>query len=261
MILEELAGYAKKRVEKAKEKRSLEQIRKEAYEMPVGDFRFERALQKDKMSLICEIKKASPSRGIISQDFPYLKIAKEYERAGADSISVLTEPKWFLGSDQIFKEVRERCSLPLIRKDFTVDVYQIYEAKILGADAVLLICSLLNTETLREYLAICHELGIAALVETHNEEEISSAIKTGAKIIGVNNRNLKDFSVDFENAKRLKEKVPKEMIFVAESGVQCAEDVAELKKIGVNAALIGEALMRTEDIRAALTEFRKAAGI
>lgn len=261
MILKELADYAKKRVEKAKEKKSLEQIRKEALELPERDFRFEQILQKSGVSLICEIKKASPSKGIISEDFPYLKIAKEYEKAGADCISVLTEPKWFLGSDQIFKEVRKECSLPMIRKDFTVDAYQIYEAKILGADAVLLICSLLDTETLHEYLEICSELGISALVETHSEEEISAAIEAGAKMIGVNNRNLKDFSVDFEHAKRLRNRIPEEMIFVAESGVRDTKDVNALREIGADAVLIGETLMRAKDIGRTLMEFRKAAGV
>lgn len=259
MILDELAGYARERVQRAKEEKSLVQIREEALAMPKGDFRFEHALQKKEMSFICEIKKASPSKGIISEDFPYLKIAKEYEDAGADCVSVLTEPKWFLGSDEIFGEVRKKISLPMIRKDFTVDVYQIYEAKLLGADAVLLICALLDTETIREYLEVCDRLGLTALVETHNEDEIDSAIEAGARVIGVNNRNLKDFSVDFENAKRLRERIPKETVFVAESGVSGAKDVASLSGIGADAVLIGEALMRSEDKKRTLDEFQQAA--
>lgn len=259
MILDELAACAKERVEEAKEKKSLAKIKEEALALPKGEFRFERALKKKELAFICEIKKASPSKGIIAQEFPYLEIAEAYEQAGADCVSVLTEPRWFLGSDEIFKEVREKISLPMIRKDFTVDVYQIYEAKLLGADAVLLICALLDTETIREYLAVCEELGLTALVETHNEEEIASAVEAGARVIGVNNRNLKDFSVDFGNAKRLREQIPEEILFVAESGVSGAEDVAALSDIGADAVLIGEALMRSEDKRRTLEEYRKAA--
>lgn len=259
MILDELADYAKERVAKAKEKKSLEQIKEEAEQLLKGDFRFEHALEKKEISFICEIKKASPSKGIISEDFPYLQIAKEYEAAGADCVSVLTEPKWFLGSDEIFKEVRNTISLPMIRKDFTVDVYQIYEAKLLGADAVLLICTILDTDTIKEYIGVCDKLGMTALVETHNEEEIDSAIRAGARVIGVNNRNLKDFSVDFENAKRLRERIPKECVFVAESGVSCADDIASISRIGADAVLVGEALMRAKDKKKIIAEFRKAA--
>lgn len=259
MILEELAEHARERVEKAKREKSLEQIREEALALPGGDLRFEKALRNQKMSFICEIKKASPSKGIISEKFPYLEIADDYERAGADCVSVLTEPKWFLGSDEIFRQVRERISLPMIRKDFTVDSYQIYEAKLLGADAVLLICALLDTEQIREYIGICDELGLTVLVETHNEEEIRSAVQAGARVIGVNNRNLKDFSVDFENAGRLRGKIPGEAVFVAESGVRSAEDVGDLRRIGADAVLIGEALMRAEDKKKTLAEYRSAA--
>ena len=149
-----------------------------------------------------------------------LEIAREYEQAGADCVSVLTEPKWFLGSDEIFKEIRAAIALPMIRKDFTVDAYQIYEAKCMGADAVLLICALLPTETIREYLKICDDLGLTALVETHDENEIQSALKAGARVLGVNNRNLKNFTVDFSNAANLREQIPANVIFVAESGVK-----------------------------------------
>lgn len=259
MILEELAAYARERVQKAKERKSIEELRAEALAMPRGDFRFEKALRADGMSLICEIKKASPSKGIISEDFPYLRIAREYEEAGADCVSVLTEPKWFLGSDEIFREVREQIALPMIRKDFTVDAYQIYEAKAMGADAVLLICALLDTETIREYLGICGELGLSALVETHNEEEIDSAVRAGAGLIGVNNRNLKDFSVDFDNAGRLRKKIPEGIVFVAESGVKNEEDIAALSRAGADAVLVGEALMRSGDKAACLRKFRQAA--
>lgn len=259
MILDELAAHARERVAAAKERRPLEELRERALSLPQGDFRFEKALQKPGLSLICEIKKASPSKGVISPDFPYLEISKAYQEAGADCISVLTEPKWFLGSDRIFADVRKNVSCPMIRKDFTVDAYQLYEAKLLGADAVLLICALLSTETIAGYLDICGRLGLTALVETHDEAEIASAVSAGARVIGVNNRNLKNFSVDFGNAARLREKIPETALFVAESGVHSADDAKTLRSVGADAVLVGEYLMRSPDPRAALTAMRRAA--
>ena len=193
-ILDQLADYARERVAAAKSVRPLEQIKAEALALSKGDFAFEKALRKEGVSFICECKKASPSKGLIAPDFPYLEIAKEYEAAGADCISVLTEPKWFLGSDGYLKEIASAVSIPCIRKDFTVDEYMIYEAKILGASAVLLICSILSEEQIREYIGICDELGLSALVETHDEEEVDMAVRAGARIVGVNNRNLSEDS-------------------------------------------------------------------
>ena len=257
-ILDQLAGHARERVAIAKSSRPLEDVRREALSLPKGDFAFEKALKKPGLSFICECKKASPSKGIIADDFPYLEIAKEYEAAGADCISVLTEPKWFLGSDAYLKEITSTVSTPCIRKDFTVDEYMIYEAKLLGASAVLLICSILSEEQIKEYIGICDELGLSALVETHDEEEVAMAVRAGARIIGVNNRNLKDFSVDTGNSVRLKQLVGDDVIFVSESGVKNADDVAALKKAGVDAVLVGEALMRAEDKKAMLESFRSA---
>lgn len=259
MILDELAAYAAYRVAEAEKKISREEMRKMAEKLPKGDFRFEKALKRNGMSFICEVKKASPSKGMIAEHFPYVEIAREYEQAGADCVSVLTEPKWFLGSDEIFKEIRSAIRLPMIRKDFTVDAYQIYEAKVMGADAVLLICALLSTETIREYIGICEELGLTALVETHDETEILSAVEAEARVIGVNNRNLKNFTVDFTNASRLREKIPGNMIFAAESGVKGPEDVGALAAIGADAVLVGEALMKSADKTTTLADFRKAA--
>lgn len=259
MILDELAAYAKERVAKAKQSISLEKIKEQALAMPVGEFAFERALRKDEMSFICEVKKASPSKGLISETFPYLEIAKSYEAAGAACISCLTEPKWFLGSDDIFREIRANVSIPMIRKDFTVDEYQIYEAKVMGADAVLLICVLLDTDTLRKYLILCRQLGMSALVETHDEQEIASAVLAGAGMIGVNNRNLKDFTVDFSNAMQLKSQIPSDVLYVAESGVASVEDVRSLAQIGADAVLMGEVLMRAVDQKAMLDQMREAA--
>ncbi len=269
MILDELAAYSRVRMERAKEQKTLEQIKTEALRLTdeqrqrtggADFFRFEKTLQRPGLSFICEVKKASPSKGIIAEDFPYLEIAKDYEKAGADCVSCLTEPKWFLGSDEIFKQIRGQISLPMIRKDFTVDAYQIYEAKLMGADAVLLICALLDTETVREYLQICDRLGLSALVEAHDEAEIASAIEAGARLVGVNNRNLKNFTVDFENAARLRELIPESVTFVAESGVKDCEDVKSLASIGADAVLVGEALMRASDKGRKLKEFHAAAG-
>lgn len=218
--------------------------------------RFYDALKKDDLSFICEVKKASPSKGVIARDFPYLDIARDYEAAGADCISCLTEPKWFLGSDDIFREIRAAVSTPMLRKDFTVSDYQLYQSRLMGADCVLLICALLDTKTLAQYLAVCDELGLSALVETHDADEIRSAVAAGAKIIGVNNRNLKDFSVDFSNAARLRDRIPPEAVYVAESGVQSTQDVAALRSIGADAVLIGETLMRAPDKARRLAELR-----
>lgn len=255
-ILDQLAEHARERVAASKSIRPLEQVRAEAQALPKGDFPFEKALRREGLSFICECKKASPSKGIIAEDFPYLQIAKEYEEAGADCISVLTEPKWFLGSDKYLKEITSAVSTPCIRKDFTVDEYMIYEAKILGASAVLLICSILGMEQIRGYIGICDELGLSALVEAHDEAEVKTALEAGARIIGVNNRNLKDFSVDTGNSMRLKELVGDDVIFVSESGVKDASDVALLKKAGVDAVLVGEALMRAADKKQMLRSFR-----
>ena len=256
MILDELAAHAREWVAAAKARVPLEEIRAQAEALPRGDFRFEKALAGREAAFICEVKKASPSKGVIDPQFDYIGIAGQYEEAGADCISVLTEPKWFLGSDDIFRAIRLTVDVPMLRKDFTVDEYQIYEAKVMGADAVLLICALLDTNTLREFLAICDRLGLSALVETHDEAEMQSASQAGARLIGVNNRNLKDFSVDTETSRRLREKIPPDVLFVSESGVQGPEDVAALRKIGADAVLIGEALMRAPDKKARLAWLR-----
>ncbi|MFH1511993.1 MAG: indole-3-glycerol phosphate synthase TrpC [Bacillota bacterium] len=260
MILHELAAYAKARVAHAKETKSAEDIRAEALRLPKGDFRFERALKRSRAALICEVKKASPSKGVIAEDFPYLQIARDYQAGGADCISCLTEPKWFLGSDTIFREIRGAVSLPMLRKDFTVDEYQLYEAKAMGADAVLLICALLSQNTIARYLAVCDGLGISALVEAHDAAEIASASEAGARVIGVNNRNLQDFSVNFDNAGALRRLIPPGAVFVAESGVRTPADVAALRAAGADAVLVGEALMRSTDRRAAVAAFLEAAG-
>ncbi|MEE1026505.1 MAG: indole-3-glycerol phosphate synthase TrpC, partial [Acutalibacteraceae bacterium] len=251
-VLDKLADYARERTEKEKEDLPLLEIRRQAEKLPKKNFEFENALKGEGISFICECKKASPSKGIIASDFRYLEIAKDYEKAGADCISVLTEPKWFLGDDRYLSEISSNVSVPCLRKDFTVDEYMIYKARLLGASAVLLICSILDEKQIKEYIAVCETLGLSALVEAHDENEIISAQKAGARIIGVNNRNLKDFSVDTQNSERLKTLVSGDVLFVSESGVKARKDVEKLIEIDCDAVLVGETLMRAKDKTAAL---------
>lgn len=247
-VLQEIKEYTLERIKKERTAVPIELLKEKCRDVPLKKTgTFADVLKKNGMSFICEIKKASPSKGVISEDFPYMNIAGEYERAGADCISCLTEPHWFMGSDKIFKEVRGAVKIPMLRKDFTVDEYQIYQAKLMGADAVLLICSILSTADLEKYLKICSDLSIDALVETHNAVEISAALSAGAEIIGVNNRNLNDFSVDFSNAAVLRGLVPSNKLFISESGVHSADDIKVLKEIGADGVLIGETLMRAEN--------------
>ena len=259
-ILDEIADYTRERVRLAKASKPLEALKAEAVSLKSDKpFRFEGALLKPKgLAFICECKKASPSKGIIAEDFPYLDIAKQYELAGADAISVLTEPKYFLGRNEYLREIAHTVKIPVLRKDFVIDEYMIYEAKTLGADAVLLICSLLGEDTLKEYIALCDSLGLSALVEAHDESEVYSALNAGARVIGVNNRNLKDFSVDTGNSAKLRALIPEGVIFVSESGVKTPEDVRKIREAGADAVLIGEALMRADDKRAVLESFRRA---
>ena len=226
-ILEEIAEYTKTRIEEEKRVRPIDEVKKKALSLPKGDFSFEKALKKDGISFICECKKASPS-------------------------------KWFLGKNEYLKEIAEKVSIPIILKDFTVDEYMIYEARILGASAVLLIVSILSESRIKEYLNICDELGISAIVECHDEKEIETALKAGARIIGVNNRNLKDFSVDISLGKRLRDMVPKDLVFVSESGIKSPEDIKALNEIGTDAVLVGETLMRAEDKSKALAILKGA---
>ena len=248
MILDTIAEKTRERVKIRKQTVPLEQLRKEAEQLsPDTGFPFERALGKEELSFICEVKKASPSKGLIAPDFPYLQIAGEYEAAGASAISVLTEPEFFLGSDQYLKEIAGKVSIPVLRKDFTVDAYMIYEAKLLGAAAVLLICAILKEEELKSYLALADSLGLSALVEAHDRQEVEMALRCGARIIGVNNRDLKTFQVDITNSVRLRKLVPADILFVSESGMKTAQDIQILRENGTNAVLIGETLMRSPE--------------
>ncbi len=253
MILETIAEANRKRYNDIQKQISLEAIKNQALSMEINrDFPFEKALAKDGISYICEVKKASPSKGIIAEDFPYVQIAKDYENAGAAAISVLTEPQWFKGENAYLKEISQNVKIPLLRKDFTVCEYQIYEAKTLGASVVLLICALLDTQTIKKWIKLCDALGLSALVEAHTEEEVKSAISAGARVIGVNNRNLKDFTVDITTCTRLRKLIPKEILFVGESGIKTSKDIDNLRNSGVNGVLIGETLMRNPDKKSAL---------
>ncbi len=252
-ILDKLADHAKERCDEAKRSVSAKDMKKRAFSVPSSDHSFRKALEADGLSFILECKKASPSKGVIAEDFPYFDIAYDYELAGADCISVLTEPKWFLGSNEYLRDIASSVHIPVLRKDFTVDGYMIYEAATLGAAAVLLIASILSSAQIKEYLAICDELGIDAITETHNEEEVGIAVDAGARIIGVNNRDLTDFSVDNANSLNLRKLIPADRIFVSESGIKTPEDVAAVRAAGADAVLIGETVMRAPDKKAALS--------
>ena len=215
---------------------------------------FYKALSKSGMSYICEVKKASPSKGLIAPDFPYLDIALEYEAAGASAISCLTEPYWFLGSDSYAEAISSRVNIPVLRKDFTINEYMIYQARAIGASAVLLICAILDDAELKAYLELTHELGMHALVEAHDENELERALAADAGIIGVNNRDLRTFTVDTANSIRLRNLAPADKIFVSESGIKTSADIKTLYDNGVNAVLIGETLMRSKDKKAKLRE-------
>lgn len=252
-ILEKIARDTKKRIELEKLNKPIEQLMEEvksAKDCPS----FYEALKKEGMSYICEVKKASPSKGLIAPEFPYVEIAKEYEKAGARAISCLTEPKYFMGKDEYLKEITDAVSIPVLRKDFTIDPYMIYQAKLLGASAVLLICSILNDSKLKEYKDLAESLGLDALVEAHDEEEVKRALKIGAKIIGVNNRDLKTFTVDMNNSIRLRKLAGREVVFVSESGIKTHDDIKLLYENDVDAVLIGETLMRSPNKKEMLEE-------
>ena len=258
-IIDEIAAKTRLRVARAKEAAPLERVREQALALAAtqtDDFPFERALKTPGLSFICEVKKASPSKGIIAADFPYLQIAREYEAAGASAVSVLTEPDYFLGSDQYLREIAAALTIPALRKDFIIDGYQIYEAKLLGASAVLLICALLDQAALEAFLKIAEELKLSALVEIHDEGELERALGTGARIIGINNRNLKTFAVDLAVTARLCPLIPAGIVTVAESGIASPADVRALQTLGLDAALVGESLMRSPDKKRFLAELR-----
>jgi len=255
MILNEIVKKTKVRVENFKKEKNINEIMLEAIR-PLTPFSFENALKSKAVSFICEVKKASPSAGIIDREFSYLEIAKEYERSGASALSVLTEPDYFLGDLKFLSEIKEVTNIPVLQKDFIIDEYQIYQARTYNADAILIICSILSPLQVSRFIKIAEELGISALVETHDEEEINIALNSGAKIIGVNNRNLKTMQTDLNTTFSLRGKVPGDLIFVSESGIKTPEDIRRLSEINVSAVLVGEALMKNTNKQAALERLR-----
>lgn len=248
MILDDLVKAAEEALKGDKAAISPEQMEALAETSPYKpDFPFEKALSKDGISFICEVKRASPSKGMISPSFPYLDIAREYERIGASAISCLTERKYFLGKPEYLRDIASIVSIPVLRKDFIIDEYQIYEARALGASAVLLICAIITDEKMKHFMTLADSLGLSVLTEVHDEEEVRRALAAGARIIGANNRNLKDFTVSLSNAVRLSSLVPEDILFVAESGIRTRKDIETLERCGADAVLIGETFMRAPD--------------
>ena len=258
-MLDEIVEKTKERLVESKKNKSLDELKDEVAKMNITqDFPFKEALSGDEISIIAEVKRASPSKGIIAEDFDYVFIAKDYEDAGASAISVLTEPYFFKGSNDYLKEISENVSIPILRKDFVIDEYMIWEAKAIGASAVLLIVSILSIVELKKFLDLAHDLGLSAIVEAHDGNEIRTALNVGAEIIGVNNRNLTDFSVDIENSISLRRCVSGDVVFISESGIKTPEDVRRLKENDVDAVLIGETLMKCDDKKAMISEFKNA---
>jgi indole-3-glycerol phosphate synthase len=261
-ILGEIAAKTKERIQEEKRRISLADIKSMVADVECdAGYPFEKAMRKEGLSFICEVKKASPSKGVIAVDFPYEEIAGAYESAGADAISVLTEPFYFLGKDKYLQDIRRRVSLPLLRKDFVVDEYMIYQAKLLGADAILLICSILSEEQLREYLQIASSIGLSVLTEVHDAWEMETASSCKASIIGVNNRSLRDFSINLDNAVKLRDMVPDGVVFVTESGIRTAEDIQKVRQMGSDGVLIGEAFMKSRDKAGMMAAFRGSVGV
>lgn len=248
MILDKIIEATKIRVAQEKQVESPESVKAAALALPSDTgFPFEAALRQQDFNFICEVKKASPSKGIIAEHFPYLDIAKEYELAGAAAISVLTEPDFFKGDKKYLQEIANTVKIPVLRKDFIIDEYQIYQAKVWGASAILLICACLDVPTLTKFRELADSLGLSSLVEAHDEHEVQMAIDCGARIIGVNNRNLKDFTVDVQNSVRLRNLVQDDVIFVSESGLETPEDIQVLRDNNIGVALMGETFMRSHN--------------
>lgn len=256
MILDQIVADNRLELESRKRSLPLEELNRAALEQP-PPVEFAAALRGDGIRLIAEVKKASPSRGVICPDFNPVEIAKTYASNGAAAISVLTEEKYFQGSLNYLNDIRDALGdrrLPLLRKDFIYDSYQVYEARAYGADGLLLIVAILTPEELEARLGLSHELGMSCLVEVHNETELEIALSSGAEIIGINNRDLKTFNVDLTVTQRLRPLIPPDRIVVSESGIKNRTDMERLRQWGVNAVLIGESLMSAPDIGAKIKE-------
>ena len=256
-MLDEIVERTKERIELEKSIIPLDELKKQVDLLEVNDeFPFKKALQSEDISIIAEVKKASPSKGLIAEDFDYVQIARDYENAGASAISVLTEPYFFKGDDDYLKEIAQNVSIPILRKDFVIDEYMIYQAKYLGASAVLLIVAILDIVQLKKFLDLAHSLGLSAIVECHDGDEIMKALTVGAEIVGVNNRDLTDFTVDIENSINLRRCVSGDVVFISESGIKTKEGVTRLKENDVDAVLIGETLMKCDDKKAMILELK-----
>lgn len=258
MILKEIADFTRARVEKLKQQTPINNFYPLLEQEKENAFSFEMAIDREKTAVIAEIKKASPSKGMISPDMNVREISTAYERGGAAALSVLTEPEYFLGSTQNLQTAKSSCRLPVLRKDFTVDEYQIYEARAMGADAVLLIVSLLSQKEMKQFIRLSDRLGLSCLVETKTREEIERAADCGARVIGINNRNLADFSVTLARTEQLAKYIPSDALFVAESGIKTASDARAMSAAGAAAVLVGESLMRSTNIEQTLKEFTEA---
>ena len=258
MILDKIVDKTKERIEERKKEYPLELLKKDVNNLKMDKtFPFEKALKTKELSFICEVKKASPSKGLICKDFNPVEIAKEYEKIGASAVSVLTEPYFFQGDNSYLSNIADNIQLPILRKDFVIDEYMIYEAKILKASAVLLIASILTQSQLKEYISLATSLGLSALVEAHDKSEIDKSLNAGAKIIGVNNRNLKNFTVDLNNSIELRKYVPNDILFISESGIKNNQDIINLRNNNVNGVLIGETLMKSDNKKNTLEELKK----
>ncbi len=260
-ILAEIAEKTQERIDERKSVVSLDEIKAKAIELAKNttdkNFAFEKAIGgKDEMSFICEVKKASPSKGLIAPDFDYMQIAKDYEQFGANAISCLTEPYYFMGADEYLRDITSTVNIPVLRKDFFVDEYMIYEAKTLGASAILLICGILDIEQLKHFYSVADSLGLSSIFEVHDETELQMALEAKARIIGINNRNLKTFELDLNTTIDLRNMVDKDIIFISESGIKTRDDIKLLESHNVQAVLIGETLMRDNDKKSALDKLK-----
>lgn len=258
MILDEIVEKRKIQLECEKAAADFETVKKAAEKLDRQCISFKSALAKpDRLSVISEVKKASPSKGLIRPNFDPVKIAKEYETCGADAVSCLTEEHYFQGSSEYFKAIRQAIGLPMIRKDFIIDEYQIYEARLMGADAILLIAAVLGDEKLKRFGDIAHSLGLDILAETHDESELERVLALDFDIIGINNRNLKTFEVTLETTAKLAGMIPEGKVIVSESGIRDNADMKAVRGYGADAVLIGETLMRSGNIGATLTALRE----
>ncbi len=254
MLLKDLVAASRAELEVCRVHRPLEELQKMAQQQPPA-LSLAAALTGDRIRLIAEVKKASPSRGILRADFNPVAIAQSYAQSGAAAISVLTQASHFKGSLDHLHDIRKAIPhLPLLRKDFILDPYQVYQSRAYGADSLLLIVAILSPEKLGALLELSRQLGMDCLVEVHNKKELEIALGSGARIIGINNRNLKTFNVDLATTRRLQPLIPPDRIVVSESGIKDSRDMAKLKSWGINAALVGEAMMLATDIPAKMRE-------